>query len=99
MMARKHRHNQGGGKQPREKRFDESRDELFEYDARKILQDAPIDEDHYKAFLQQVMTRGSRQGIKNAKAFVAEKANEDGVLTEETSEDLQNLLDKYARYR
>lgn len=72
---------------------------MFEYDARKILQDAPIDEDHYKSFLQQVMTRGSRQGIKNAKAFVAEKANEDDLLTEEASEDLQNLLDKYARYR
>ncbi len=98
-MARKHRHNQGGGKQPREKRFDESRGELFEYDARKILRDAPIDEDHYKAFLQQVKTRGSRQGIKDAKAFVAKKASEDDLLTEEASEDLQNLLDKYARYR
>lgn len=98
-MARRHRHNQGGGKQPREKRFDESRDELFEYDARQVLKDAPIDEDHYKAFLQQVMTRGSRQGIDDAKAFVREKVDEDGMLDEEAASKLASLLDKYSKYR
>ncbi len=98
-MAKKHRHNQGGGKQPREKRFDESRDELFEYDARKVLREAPLDEDHYKAFLQQIMTRGSRQGIDEAKAFVREKAEEEGMLTDDAAEDLQDLLDRYSKYR
>lgn len=98
-MAKRHRHNQGGGKQPREKRFDESRDQLFEYDARQVLQDAPIDEDHYKAFLQQVMTRGSRQGIDDAKSFVREKTGEDGPLDDEAASKLEDLLDKYSKYR
>lgn len=98
-MARKHRHNQGGGKQPREKRFDESRDELFEYDARQVLEDAPIDEDHYKAFLQQVMTRGSRQGIEEAKDFVWSKTEEDGMIDKPSANNLCDLLDKYSKYR
>lgn len=99
-MARRHRHNQGGGKQPREKRFDESRDELFEYDARQVLKDAPIDEQHYKAFLQQVMTRGSRQGIDAAKSFVREKVDpKEGLLDEDSADQLENLLDRYSKYR
>lgn len=97
-MARRHRHNQGGGKQPRQKMFDQSRDELFEYDARQALDDAPIDEDHYKAFLQQVMTRGSRQGIENAKDFVQSKAEEE-MLDQDTADRLKRLLDKYSKYR
>jgi CubicO group peptidase (beta-lactamase class C family) len=40
-------YNQGGGNQPREKRFDESRDKLFEYDARQVLEDAPIEEEQF----------------------------------------------------
>lgn len=99
-MARKHRHNQGGGKQPREKRFDESRDELFEYDARQVLEDAPMDEDHHKTFLQQVMTRGSRQGIDEAKEFVWSKAEqEEPVIDKASANNLCDLLDKYSKYR
>ncbi len=98
-MARRHRHNQGGGKQPREKRFDESRDQLFEYDARQVLEDAPIDEQHHKAFLQQVMTRGSRQGIDAAKEFIWEKAQNDDLLDDDSAKALGRLLDKYSKYR
>jgi hypothetical protein len=98
-MAKRHRHNQGGGNQPREKRFDESRDKLFEYDARQVLEDAPIDEDHYEAFLQQIKTRGSRQGIDEAKSFLREKVGEGGPLTEEAARELEDLLDKYSKYR
>ncbi|PSG96620.1 hypothetical protein BRD56_09715 [Thermoplasmatales archaeon SW_10_69_26] len=99
-MAKKHRHNQGGGNQPRQKMFDESREELFLYDARQVLEDAPVDEDHYKTFLQQIVTRGSRDGVDDAKEYVKEKEREEeAFLDREARNGLLDLLDKYSTYR
>lgn len=99
-MARKHRHNQGGGNQPRKKMFDQSREELFRYDARKVLEQAPVEESHHKAFLQQIITRGARDGVEDAKDYVKQKAREEeAFLDRDSRNDLLDLLDRYATYR
>jgi hypothetical protein len=99
-MAKKHRHNQGGGKQPRKKMFDQSREELFRYDARQVLEEAPVDEDHHKSFLQQIISRGARDGVEDAKEYVKDKARgDDAILDRESRNDMLDLLDKYSTYR
>jgi hypothetical protein len=99
-MARRHRHNQGGGNQPREKMFDESREELFRYDARQVLEEAPVDEDHHKTLIQQIVVRGSRDGVDDAKQYVKDKAEgDDALLDWDTRNDMLDLLDKYSTYR
>lgn len=95
----KDRHNQGGGSQPRQKMFDQSREELFRYDARQVLDDSKLDEDHWKTFLQQVITRGARDGADEAKNYVKEKAEEEGFFDRDARNDLLDLLDKYSTYR
>lgn len=79
--------------------FDLSREELFRYDANQALEDAPLDEQYLKAFLQQVITRGARGGTEEAKDYVKEKAEEDDVLDYETRNQLLDLIDRYSKYR
>ena len=98
-MARRRRHNQGGGRQPAQKMFDLRREELFRYDATPILQRAPMDEAHHRAFLQQVVTQGARNGIVEAKEFIRQKADEEGLIDPRGRDMLIQLLDRYAKYR
>lgn len=93
------RHNQGGGNQPRQKMFDQSREELFRYDARQVLEEAAIDEDHHKSFLQQIISRGVRDGVDDAKDYVKEKAEDEGYFDRESRNEMLDLLDKYSTYR
>ncbi len=98
-MARRHRHNKGGGRQPSNKMLDMSREAHFRYDAEQILNDDPIDEDHQQALLQQIVARGSRQGIENARDYVREKCDEEGLIEGGTRDDLMRLLGRYSTYR
>lgn len=98
-MARRRRHNQGGGRQPAQKMFDLRREELFRYDAGIILEKSPMDEQLHRAFLQQIVTFGSRNGIPEAKEFIREKADASGLLDDRAKDDLIRLLDRYSKYR
>ena len=98
-MARRRRHNQGGGSQPRQRRFDLRRELLFRYDAENALRDAPLAEEDRKAFVQQLVTRGSRSGTEEVIDWVREKATEEGNLDERARDQIIRLLEKYSRYR
>ncbi|MDX1611865.1 MAG: hypothetical protein R3185_05810 [Candidatus Thermoplasmatota archaeon] len=98
-MARRHRHNKGGGRQPSQKMLDMGREDYFRYDAEQILNQAPLDEDHQKAFLQQIVARGSRQGIDEARDFIREKCDEEGLIDADARDQLIRLVGRYSTYR
>ena len=98
MAPRRGRHNTGGGRQPRAQLFDVRREELFKYDAKNALADTKLEVGEVNAFLQMVISRGSRTGVAEAKAFVRDKAGE-AFIDERRAAYLLQLLDKYSVYR
>ena len=98
-MARRHRHNKGGGRQPSNKMLDMGREAHFRYDAEQILNEDPIDEDHQKALLQQIVARGERQGVDPARDYVRMKCDDEGLIEPGTRDDLIRLLGRYSTYR
>lgn len=79
--------------------LDMSREAHFRYDAEQIMNEDPIDEDHQQALLQQIIARGSRQGIEDARDYVREKCDEEELILPETRDDLMRLLGRYSTYR
>ncbi|UCE75175.1 MAG: hypothetical protein JSV56_05590 [Methanomassiliicoccales archaeon] len=70
----------------------------FEYLLREILADSSMNEDFTNAFIANVITKGSRASLKEAKDYVRSLAKE-GVLENETSDEIIQLLDRNRKYR
>lgn len=98
--ARRGRHNQGGGDVPRQRMLSMGRKTHFLYDARQVMERTAggMDDQHHRAFLEQLFVRGARTSTEAAKEFLDEKA-EEGVVTEREHEGLHRLLERYSQWR
>ena len=70
----------------------------FRYHLRHILEDSKMEEDFSNAFIANLITKGSRVSLMEAKDYVR-SLTKDGVLTEETSKEILYLLDRNRKYR
>jgi hypothetical protein len=70
----------------------------FKYYLRQILEESSIDEDFTNAFIANLITKGSRVSLKEAKDYVRSLAKE-GIFMERTSNEICRLLDRNRKYR
>jgi hypothetical protein len=70
----------------------------FKFLLREILAKSSMDEDFANAFMANLITKGSRVSLKEAKDYVRSLTKE-GVLEKQTSEDILQLLDRNRKYR
>lgn len=70
----------------------------FRYYLKQILERSSMNEDFTSSFTANLITKGSRVSLSEAKDYVKALAKE-GVLEEETSNEICRLLDKYRKYR
>jgi hypothetical protein len=70
----------------------------FEYDIRHILEDASMGEDETNAFIANLITKGSRRSIAEAKEYVIELSKK-GVFPNSVSDKICTLLDRNRKYR
>jgi len=70
----------------------------FKYDVRKILEAEDIAEEHRSNVLGQTWAKGERQGIPEAKAFLAEKI-EEGLISENCAKRIIKLIDSLTTRR
>jgi hypothetical protein len=70
----------------------------FRYYLKEILERSSMNEDFTNSFTANLITKGSRVSLSEAKEYVRSLAK-DGVLDEQTSEEICRLLDKYRKYR
>jgi hypothetical protein len=70
----------------------------FKFLLREILEDSSMNEDFTNAFVANVITKGSRVSLKEAKDYVRSLTKE-GVLEKQTSDEILQLLDRNRKYR
>lgn len=70
----------------------------FKFLLREILADSSMNEDFTNAFIANVITKGSRVSLKEAKDYVKSLTAE-GVMEKQTSDEVLHLLDRNRKYR
>lgn len=70
----------------------------FKYHLKEILGDSQLDEDFINAFMANLITKGSRVSLSDAKDYVRDLEKQ-GVFTDSTSSRICSLLDRYRKYR
>lgn len=70
----------------------------FKFLLREILEGSSMNEDFTNAFVANVITKGSRVSLKEAKDYVKTLTKE-GILEEQTSDEILQLLDRNRKYR
>ena len=77
----------GGGKQPKQKKLNRRKQLEFRFDARAILDNSSVAEEHRSNIFGQIWAKGERVGIDSAIEYVTQKQQE-GILTEDVSNEL-----------
>lgn len=70
----------------------------FKFYLREILEESSIDEDFANAFVANLITKGSRGSLREAKSYVRSLADQD-ILKKETSDEICRLLDRNRKWR
>lgn len=70
----------------------------FKYHLREILGESKLDDDFINAFIANLITKGSRGSLSDAKEYVRDLEKQ-GVFTNSTSNDICTLLDRHRKYR
>lgn len=70
----------------------------FKYDIREIFSECHLDEEIRQSFLANIIAKASRVSILEAKQYIRQKESE-GMLSNEVSEDMCDLLDRYSKFR
>jgi len=70
----------------------------FRYDLREILVHFDVNETIARSVLASIIAKGSRVSIESAKAFVRDQ-EKTGAYPSEASDEICNLLDRWATYR
>ncbi len=70
----------------------------FKYHLREILGDSKLDEDFTNAFIANLITKGSRGSLSEAKDYVRDLEKQ-GVFTDAISNEICSLLDRHRKYR
>ncbi|MHB8605897.1 MAG: hypothetical protein ACYDCK_11650 [Thermoplasmatota archaeon] len=78
--------------------LDIRREAHFRYDLKQLLEATKMDENRRESFVATVVSKGSRFSTNDAKEFVAEKAVE-AVITMKERDSIQDLLDRYSKWR
>lgn len=68
----------------------------FKYDLSQLLAD--IDERYYAQVKGMIYTKATRQDVREAKTYIAEK-EEEGIIPNETAKKLVRLLSRFSTYR
>ena len=84
----------GGGKQPKQKKLNRRKQLEFRFDARAILDNSSVAEEHRSNIFGQIWAKGERVGIDSAIEYVTQKQQE-GILTEDVSNELVGLIRSY----
>lgn len=71
---------------------------VFKNRLRRILDESSMNEDFTNAFIANLITKGSRGSLREAKDYVRSLVDQ-GIFKEETSEEICNLLDRNRKYR
>ena len=88
----------GGGKQPKQKKLNRRKQLEFRFDARAILDNSTVAEEHRSNVFGQIWAKGERVGIDSAIEYVSLKQQE-GILTEDVSSQLVALIKSYTTKR
>ncbi len=72
--------------------------EYFRYDTKEIFNYSNIDPKTWEPLLASLITKASRLGIQEAKAYLS-KLESEQIITPEISTALIRLLDKYKKWR
>jgi hypothetical protein len=78
--------------------LDLRREILFKYDVGEVFKDAGFSEDEARPYIANIVAKGSRISLKEAKNYTR-SMQENEKLTIETCKDIISLLDKYKKYR
>ena len=70
----------------------------FKYYLRQILDESSMDEDFTNAFIANLITKSSRESLREAKEYVRSLVDEK-VLEGKTSDEICRLLDRFRKYR
>ncbi len=70
----------------------------FKYYLRQILEDSSMNEDFTNSFIANLITKGSRGSLEEAKGYVRSLTDQD-IFTDKTSEEICKLLDRNRKYR
>ncbi|MDD4281476.1 MAG: hypothetical protein PHW58_04510 [Candidatus Methanofastidiosa archaeon] len=68
----------------------------FKYDLAQILTE--VDEAHFAQVKGMIYTKATRQDVREAKIYIAEK-EEEGIIPSETAKKLVRLLSRFSTYR
>jgi len=71
---------------------------VFKNLLRRILEDSSMNEDFTNAFIANLITKGSRGSLREAKDYVRSLADQ-GIFQDKTSEEICMLLDRNRKYR
>lgn len=70
----------------------------FRYDLREIMSHYEVSESVSTSVIASIIAKGSRVSIESARSFVREQEKM-GAYSSDVSEEICNLLDRWARYR
>ena len=78
--------------------LDLRREILFKYDVNEIFQEAGFSEDEARPYIANIVAKGSRISLQEAKDYTRSMQEED-KLTKDTCNKICYLLDKYKKWR
>ncbi len=84
----------GGGKQPKQQKLNRRKQLEFRFDARAILDNSEVAEEHRSNIFGQIWAKGERIGVQSANEYISQKEQE-GILPSEISEELRALIKNY----
>lgn len=70
----------------------------FRYYSEELLNEAGIEPETWRPFLQTLWTRGSRQGLDEARVYL-DQAVDEGIIPPELRRDLRQIIDRYSIVR
>jgi len=70
----------------------------FKFQLRQIMEESSMNEDFTNAFIANLITKGSRGSLSEAKDYVRSLVDQ-GIFKDETSEEILLLLDRNRKYR
>ena len=84
----------GGGRQPKQRKLNRRKQLEFRFDARAILDNSSVLEEHRSNVFGQIWAKGERIGIDSAIEYISLKEQE-GILTSDVSGELIDLIKSY----
>jgi len=88
----------GGGRQPKQHKLSRRKQLEFRFDARAILNNSTVAEEHRSNVFGQIWAKGERIGIDSAIEYISQKEQE-GILTSDVSGKLVALIKSYTTKR